>query len=382
MPFMKKIALIGSTGSIGRSTLDVVRHLGPKKAQIVALAAHSNIDLLELQAREFNPPFIAVYDANKALELQKRLPNVKVVGGMAGVEEAASLKEATFVLSAMMGTLGLYPTVAALKAGKTVGLANKESLVSGGALVMGLVKTHKANLLPIDSEHSALFQCLVGEKPHNVQRLILTASGGPFLSYSVDQLEGITVEQALNHPTWNMGPKITLDCSTLMNKGLEVIEAHWLFEMDVNKIEVVIHPQSIIHSLVEYVDGSMKAQMSEPSMRIPIQYALTYPDRAPGLQKPFDFAHTRQLQFFPPDWQKFRCLHLAYESLRQGKSFACYMNAANEVLGQRFIQKEIGWLDLGRKLEKLMERHSLGPVTTLEEISAVDTQARREAAII
>lgn len=379
---MKKIALIGSTGSIGRSTLDVVRHLSPKKGKIVALAAHSNIDLLELQAKEFNPKLIAVYDTHKAVELKKRLPKVKIVGGMEGVEEAASFEDANFVMSAMVGTLGLHPTIAALKAGKTVGLANKESLVSGGALVMGLAKKHKATLLPIDSEHSALFQCLVGEEKSAVRRLILTASGGPFLSYSIDQLAGITVEQALNHPTWNMGPKITLDCSTLMNKGLEVIEAHWLFELNIDNIDVVIHPQSIIHSLVEYVDGSMKAQMSEPSMRIPIQYALTYPHREPGLQKPFDFTHARQLQFFPPDWQKFRCLHLAYESLRRGGSLACYMNAANEVLGHRFIQREIGWLDLGKKLEILMERHSLTRVDSIEEIAAVDIQARHEASSI
>lgn len=379
---MKKIALIGSTGSIGRSTIDVVRHLGSKKAQIVALAAHSNIDLLELQAHELSPQLVAIYDKQKAQELQRRLPGIKVVGGMEGVNEAATFDGANFTLSAMTGTLGLYPTVEALKAGKTVGLANKESLVSGGALVMGLVQASGATLLPIDSEHSALFQCLVGESRSAIHRLILTASGGPFLSYSMEQLEGITVEQALNHPTWNMGPKITLDCSTLMNKGLEVIEAHWLFNLPVEQIEVVIHPQSIIHSLVEFKDGSMKAQLSEPSMRVPIQYAITYPERAPGMQKPFDFGRVRQLQFSPPDWHKFRCLHLAYESLRQGKSMACYMNAANEVLGQRFFQKEIGWIDLGHKLEQLMERHTLCPVNSLEEITAVDTQARCEAAQI
>lgn len=379
---MKKIALIGSTGSIGRSTLDVVRHLGPEQAQIICLAAHSNIDLLELQAQEFKPQLIAVYNEKKAQELQKRLPNLKIVGGIAGVNEAAAHVNANFVLSAMTGSLGLHPTLAAIKAGKTIGLANKESLVSGGALVMRLVKEHRATLLPIDSEHSALFQCLTGESTSAVRRLILTASGGPFLSYSMEQLEEITVEQALNHPTWNMGPKITLDCSTLMNKGLEVIEAHWLFNIDVDNIEVVIHPQSIIHSFVEFTDGSMKAQLSEPSMRIPIQYALTYPHRLAGLQKPFDFTYARHLQFSPPDWQKFRCLHLAYESLRQGKSFACYMNAANEVLVQRFIQKEIGWVDLGRKLEKLMEKHVLTAVESLEEITSVDSQARTEAALI
>lgn len=379
---MKKIALIGSTGSIGRSTLDVVRHLGPKEAQIVCLAAHSNIDLLELQANEFKPQLIAVYDEKKALELQIRLPKQNIVAGLAGINEAASYPDANFVLSAMTGSVGLHPTLAAIKAGKTIGLANKESLVSGGALVMKMVKQYGATLLPIDSEHSALFQCLTGESVSTVRRLILTASGGPFLSYTMEQLEEITVEQALNHPTWNMGPKITLDCSTLMNKGLEVIEAHWLFNIDVKNIEVVIHPQSIIHSLVEFTDGSMKAQMSEPSMRIPIQYAITYPKRLPGLQKPFDFTYARQLQFSPPDWQKFRCLHLAYESLRQGKSFACYMNAANEVLVQRFIQKEIGWIDLGRKLEKLLEKHVLTAVESLEQIGAVDDQARQEAALI
>lgn len=376
---MKKIALIGSTGSIGESTLKVVRNLGPDQIQITALAAHSNIERLEAQAREFHPEIIAVYDKDKALELQKRLPKTRIVSGLEGVEAAAAESNASFVISAMSGSMGLIPTVAAIKAGKTLGLANKESLVSAGALVMRLAKEKGVSIIPIDSEHSALFQCLLGESLKSVRRLIVTASGGPFYHFNPEALKNITVDQALKHPTWSMGPKITIDSSTLMNKGLEVIEAHWLFDMPYDKIEVVIHPQSIIHSLVEFTDGSMKAQLSEPSMIIPIQYAITYPDRKPGLLAPFDFTKFRQLDFFPPDLSRFPCLRLAFQSLQAGGSLPCYMNAANEVLVQRFLNKHIGWSDIGAKLETLMLRHSITSVHSLEEILAIDQIAREEA---
>lgn len=380
IPPMKRIALLGSTGSIGQSTLKVARHLGSHHIQVLALAAHSNIDLLEEQAREFHPELIAVYDKSKALELQKRLPNQNILAGMEGVVAAATYSSANFVVSALTGTLGLIPTVAAIRAGKDVGLANKESLVSGGALVMGLVKEKKVRLLPIDSEHSAIFQCLNGEKESAIHRLILTASGGPFRNYSPDQLQQVTVEQALNHPTWSMGKKVTLDSSTLMNKGLEVIEAHWLFNLPLDKIEVVIHPQSILHSMVEFVDGSMKAQMSEPSMIVPIQYALTYPNRKPGLLNPFDFIKNGTLQFFSPDFERFRCLRLAYDAAKAGGSLPCYLNAANEVLGNRFIQKEFNWIEIGRKLETLIDRQVVNPIHSLEDVLGIDEQARKEAA--
>jgi len=375
---MKKIAILGSTGSIGESTIRIARHL-KNEIKITALAAKSNIDLLEAQAKEFKPEIIGVFDEDKALELQKRLPNIKVVAGMEGLEEVASHSSADFVVSAMAGTLGLVPTVAAIKAGKNIGLANKEALVSGGALVMSLVKEKGVQLLPIDSEHSAIFQCLNGEKRKEVNRIIITASGGPFRYFTPEQLAVATVDQALCHPTWKMGPKITIDSSTLMNKGLEVIEAHWLFDMPIEKIDVVIHPQSIIHSMVEFTDGSIIAQMGEPSMIVPIQYALTYPDRKPGLQSKFDFMKHNTLQFFMPDFNNFRCLKLAYESIKRGGSLPCYMNAANEVLVNQCLERKISWHDISRKLEELMSRHSVTPIKTLDDVLAVDAMARAEA---
>jgi 1-deoxy-D-xylulose-5-phosphate reductoisomerase len=373
---MKKITVIGSTGSIGVNTLQVARHLG---YPVLGLAAHSNIDLLEQQANEFQPEIIAVYDKSKALELQKRLPQFTVIGGLEGLNAVSTLSSADMVISAMTGTLGLVPTLSAIKAKKDVGLANKEALVSGGALVMELAKHHNINLIPIDSEHSAIFQCLQGQKKEAIDRLILTASGGPFRSYSMEQLKAVTVEQALQHPTWKMGPKITIDCSTLMNKGLEVIEAHWLFSIPIDRIEVVIHPQSVVHSMVEFVDQSSLAQLGVTDMRIPIQYALTYPDRKPGILPRFDWTKMHQLQFYSPDREKFRCLDLAYQSIKQGDSMPGYMNAANEILVNRYLKKEIGWMDIGRKLEDLMLKHNPCVIHNIEDVLSVDALARREA---
>lgn len=377
---MKRIAILGSTGTIGQNALKVARHL-KKKFQITALAACDNIDLLEVQASEFNPSLIAVFNKDKALELQKRLPKQTIIGGMEGLLAVAAQKEADMVISAITGTAGLQPTIQAIKAGKDIGLANKEALVSGGALVMQLVKEHKVNLIPIDSEHSAIFQCLQGQNQAAVSRLILTASGGPFRTWSAEQLAQISVEQALNHPTWKMGAKITIDCSTLMNKGLEVIEAHWLFNVALDNIEVVIHPQSILHSMVEFQDGSMLAQMSETTMIIPIQFAMTYPDRFPGMLKPFDFTKHSTLEFAVPDRRKFNCLSLAYEAIRLGGTLPCFMNAANEILVKRFLKKEIRWSDIGTHLEKLMSRHQIMPADSLETLLAVDTLAREEASL-
>lgn len=373
---MKQIAIIGSTGSIGTSTLQVARHLGPEKISVKALAAYSNIDLLEQQAKEFHVEVVAVYDSDKAKELAQRLPGITVLAGMEGVEEVARWNNVNFVVSAFTGTLGLRPTLAAINAGKDVGLANKESLVSAGALVMRRVAEKKVNLIPIDSEHSALFQCLNGDDPRAVSKMILTASGGPFREWTHEKLSSVTVEEALNHPTWKMGPKITIDSSTLMNKGLEVIEAHWLYDMPYDRIEVVIHPQSVIHSMIEFVDGSMLAQMSQPTMLVPIQYALTYPERNPGIIPPYDFKKFNTLQFYEPDYKKFRCLALAFEAIRQGGSLPCFMNGANEVLVGRFLDKEISWNGIGEKLEKLFESHHVTQAETLEEILAIDTEAR------
>ncbi len=376
---MKRIAILGSTGSIGQNVLKVAHHL-QDRVQVEAISAYSNIDLLEIQAHQFRPRLIAVYDEEKALTLKKRLPGFEVVAGMDGLLAVATCQEATMLISSMSGTAGLRPTIAAIKAGKDIGLANKEVLVSGGHLIMQLVKEKQVQLIPIDSEHSAIFQCLNGEKIESVRRLILTASGGPFRNWSDEQLQKVTVADALKHPTWAMGAKVTIDCSTLMNKGLEVIEAHWLFNISLDKIEVIIHPQSLIHSLVEFNDLSMLAQMSEPTMIIPIQYALTYPERIAGMLKPFDFTQHGVLEFYRPD-QKFKCLNLAYEALRIGGTLPCFMNAANEVLVERFLKKEMGWNEIGINLEKLMECHDVQPAHSLETILAVDLSARQEASI-
>ncbi len=378
---MKRIAILGSTGSIGQNALKVARHLG-EKIQVIALAAKESIDVLEEQAREFNPDIIGVYNLEKARELQRRLPHKTILGGMDGLLAVASFPQADLVLSAMAGTLGLQPTLAAVEAGKEIGLANKEALVSGGSLVMKRIKEKGIQLIPVDSEHSAIFQCLKNEPHRTIDRLILTASGGPLRHLKKEQLESVTIEQALNHPNWKMGPKVTIDCSTLMNKGLEVIEAHWLFDIAINKIEVVIHPQSLIHSLVEFVDHSMLAQIGEPNMIIPIQYAMTYPERYPGMLKRFDFFKNSVLQFSLPDMDLFRCLALAYEAIRLGGTLPCYMNAANEILVQRFLNREIGWREIGILLEILMEQHKLEKLDSLETILAVDALARKEASTV
>lgn len=379
---MKSIAILGSTGSIGSNVLEVVRQFSTK-FNVEALAAKSQISLLEKQALEFQPKLVAVYDKDKALELQKRLPNIEVIGGIEGLNAVAALDSVDQVISAMTGTLGLIPTITAIQAGKNIALANKEALVSGGALVISLAKKSGVSLIPIDSEHSAIFQCLEAEKNTRcVKRLILTASGGPFRAFTKNQLNRVTIHQALCHPTWKMGDKITIDCSTLMNKGLEVIEAYWLFDIPLDQIEVVIHPQSIIHSMVEFWDGSILAQMGEPSMLTPIQYAMTYPERQKRAVSPFDFLRHPTLEFALPDLQKFPCLRLAYQALRQGKSFPCYMNAANEALVERSLKKEISWSEISSKLEILLERHLGLEVDTLEKILEVDAEAKKEAAQI
>lgn len=377
----KKIAILGSTGSIGTSTLQVIDHLG-EDYQVSSLVAHSNIDLLEAQVKKYKPATVAVYDLIAAQKLEKRLPGHKILKGPEGIIEAAAGGEADIVVSAIAGTLGLAPTIAAIEAGKTIALANKEALVSGGKYVVELAKSKGVSLIPVDSEHSALFQCLQGNRQQDIRRLILTASGGPFRSHSLEQLRTITPEQALKHPNWSMGPKVTIDSSTLMNKGLELIEAYWLFQVPLEQIEVVIHPQSVIHSMVEYTDGSMLAQMSEPSMLVPIQYALTYPARREGILKPFDFIRYQKLEFSYPDFSKFRALALAIDAIKKGQSYSCFMNAANEVLVGRFLKGEFGWLQIAEKLETLMDRHDPQPLHSLEQILTVDNMARAQAALI
>lgn len=376
---MKRIAILGSTGSIGQSTLKVVRHL-PEEFQVVALAARHNIERLEQQAREFRPEYVAVFDERQARHLHASLPGTQVLSGPTGVQEMARLPQVDLVISAISGTAGLPPTVAAIEARKPVALANKEVLVAAGAFVTSLAKKQGVTLLPVDSEHSALFQCLNNEPTKAIRRLIITASGGPFRLHTEEMLAAVTLEQALNHPNFSMGPKVTIDSSTLMNKGLEVIEAHWLFDIPLDRIEVVIQPQQIIHSLVEFIDGSILAQLGVPDMVLPIQYAMSYPKRLPGILPPFDFIKHSRIDFSQPDTQKFRCLALAFAAARAGGSVPCYLNAANETLVQRFLEKQISWQQISSKLDALMSKHQRMEINELAAVLEIDSIARREAA--
>ena len=376
----RKIAILGSTGSIGKNALQVASH-NKETIEIVGLAVKDNIDLLEKQIAEHSPRIVAVYNLEKAALLQKRVPHVRVVGGLEGLCEVAALSDVHTVIAAIVGAIGLLPTIEAIKAGKTIALANKEVLVSAGAYVTSLAKSHGVTLLPVDSEHNAVFQCLHQEDRKSIRRIILTSSGGPFRGWTIDQLREVSVEQALRHPNFSMGSKITIDSSTLMNKGLEVIEAYWLFGVPLESIEVLIHPQQKIHSMVEFIDGSILAEMCEPDMVVPIQYAMTYPDRVQGLLPPYDFVKNGRLDFHAPDTSTFRCLSLAYQALRAGGTMPSYMNAANEVLVYRFIQKEIPWIEIGVKLEDLMMRYDGGNNTSLEAILAADAQGREEASL-
>lgn len=375
---MKKVAILGSTGSIGKSALKVIEHLSDS-ISVTALAAHSNVDLIAEQIRLFKPKMAALYDENQAAVLRRLFPSLPVYAGMEGLEEVAAHSDVDFTLVAMTGMNALLPTLRAVEAGKTIGLANKEILVSAGEFIGRLAKQHNSSLIPIDSEHSAIFQCLHGKPQESVRRVILTASGGPFRTLSMEELASVTLKDALNHPTWNMGPKVTVDCSNLMNKGLEMIEACWLFDLPCAKIEVVIHPQSIIHSLVEFVDGSVLAQLSEPNMIYPIQYALTHPDRKPGLFPPFNFVKNKVLEFFTPDHQKFPALSMARMALERGGSTPCYLNAINEVLVDRFLKQEISWMGIVQRLEKLIGSHQTVPADSIDAILTIDREARREA---
>lgn len=377
---MKKIAVLGSTGSIGKSTLRIVQHLSDS-LKVVALAAGSNSELLAEQIRLFNPEIVCLYDKEKAAALQSSFPALHVVAGEEGLQEVASYSSVDFVVMAIVGMRALKPTIHAIEAKKTIGLASKEVLVSAGEYISTLATQKGASLLPIDSEHSAIFQCLEGRSLQEIRRVILTASGGPFRSSSLEELKNVTVEEALAHPTWNMGHKVTIDCSTLINKGLEMIEARWFFNLPPEKIEVVVHPQSLIHSFIEFIDGSILAQINEPNMIYPIQYALTYPNRKKGMFPPFDFLKNNQLTFFPPDLEKFPALRLAQESMTAGKSYPAYLNAANEVLVDRFLRREISWSAISFLLAKLLNKHQALPAESLETILSIDQEAREEAKI-
>jgi len=374
---IKRLALLGSTGSIGHTTLQVAAHLG---IEVVALAARGrDLETFCRQIQEVRPRVVAVYEAEKAAEVRARFPGLEVLEGEEGICACACWPECDGVMMAIVGLAALAPTLAAIEAGKTLALANKEVLVSAGALVMQKVRDCAVTMIPVDSEHSALFQCLLGKNLQEVSRLIITSSGGPFLHTREEDLAYITVEQALKHPTWSMGAKITVDSSTLMNKALEIIEAYYLFGLHPDKIDVMIHPQSLIHCLVEWQDGNFFAHMHPPKMHYPVQYALTYPQRLPSSLPPLDFRRYQQIEFLFPDHQKFPVLGLAKEALRCGKSVSCYLNAANEVLVDRFLKKDISWQQIMWKLDKLLAQHQPVELKEIETVVAMDHQARREA---
>ncbi|MBP3929580.1 MAG: 1-deoxy-D-xylulose-5-phosphate reductoisomerase [Peptostreptococcaceae bacterium] len=375
---MKKISILGSTGSIGTQTLDVVR-ANRDKFEVVAISANSSINLLLEQIKEFKPKYVAVYNEASAKALKEMIPsdiNIEVLSGMEGLVAISSLDEIDVLLTAIVGMIGLVPTLEAIKKGKTIALANKETLVTAGQLVMEEAKKNNVKILPVDSEHSAIFQCLNGENNKEIESLILTASGGPFRGKTKSELLNVTKNEALKHPNWSMGRKISIDSSTLMNKGLEVIEAKWLFDVNTDKIDVVVHPQSIIHSMVQFVDSSIIAQMGCPDMKLPIQYALTYPDRILNDFERLDFSKLNSLTFEKPDLETFPCLKLAYDSLNMGGTYSAVLNAANEVLVNEFLEDKIGFYDIPYYIEKTLDAHKSISKPSLEEILHIDKWSR------
>ncbi|HIT87616.1 MAG TPA: 1-deoxy-D-xylulose-5-phosphate reductoisomerase [Candidatus Coprocola pullicola] len=376
---MKTISILGSTGSIGTQTLEVVKNLG--SIRVAGLTGNENVKLMEKQYYAYRPSKIAMMNMGRALQLRERLAGepVSVLWGMEGIIEVATMKEVDMVITSVVGNVGLEPTFEAIRHGKDIALANKETLVSAGKLVMDEIKKKKVTLYPIDSEHSAIFQCLQGNEHNAVRRIFLTASGGPFRGKTKQQLENVTVEDALKHPNWDMGKKITIDSATLMNKGLEVMEARWLFDVSPENIEVLVHPQSIIHSAVEYEDGAIIAQMGEPDMKIPIQYALTYPDRIKNSYPKIDFSQRSMMTFEKPDLETFCCLSLAFKALKIGGTMPAVLNSANEVAVRKFIEKKIGFLDIARLIEKTMNAYTVKENYTLEDLLAADRWARNFA---
>lgn len=371
---MKKIAILGSTGSIGTQTLDIVRNNPDLK--VTALAAGSSVALMEKQVREFGPRLAVMWSEEAAAQLKEKLADtfVKVSYGMEGLIEAAVLEESEVLVTAIVGMIGIRPTIAAIRAGKTIALANKETLVTAGHIIMPLAEQYRVPILPVDSEHSAIFQSMNGEPKDRIAKLLLTASGGPFRGRSREQLAGIRPEDALKHPNWSMGRKITIDSSTLVNKGLEVMEAKWLFGVELSDIQVVVHPQSIIHSMVEYVDGGIIAQLGAPDMKIPIQYALFYPDRRPMEGEKLDFYELGQLTFEKPDTDTFRGLALAYEAARTGGSMPTVYNAANEKAVSLFLDGRIGYLQITELIEASMRHHKTIENPEVEQILQTEAE--------
>lgn len=372
----KNISILGSTGSIGTQTLDVVREIGG--INVKAITANNNIELLEKQIREFNPDIAAVMNEEMAEKLKERVKDcgTKILSGIDGLIEAAVYKESDTVVTSVVGNIGIVPTFEAIKAGKNIALANKETLISAGELIINAVKKYDVKLYPVDSEHSAIFQCLRGNEDNKIRRILLTASGGPFRGRKREELLNVRAEDALKHPNWSMGKKVTIDSASLMNKGLEVIEAKWLFGVDVEDIEVLIHPQSIVHSAVEYEDGAVIAQMGEPDMKVPIQYALTYPKRIKNSFPKIDFAQRNSLTFEKPDMDTFKCLSLAYRAIKTGGTMPTVMNGANEMAVAAFLENKIGFLDIADIIEKTMMSYNVKYDYTVEDLVEADKWAR------
>ncbi|WP_136513701.1 1-deoxy-D-xylulose-5-phosphate reductoisomerase [Geomonas edaphica] len=377
---MKNLTILGSTGSIGVSTLEVVA-AHPDKFRVVALTAGSNLELLQQQIETFKPDLVSVLTAEKAKTLSRSLSGKKpqIMYGVEGLIAAATAAESNMVVAAIVGAAGLIPTAAAIMAGKDVALANKETLVTAGHLIMKMVRDKGVRLYPVDSEHCAVFQSMAGHRCEDIARVILTASGGPFLNWGLEQLRNATVTDALNHPNWSMGKKITVDSATMMNKGLEVIEARWLFDIPVERIAVNVHPQSIVHSMVEYIDGSVMAQLGVPDMKGPIAYALTYPCRVASGVKALDLTALSGLTFLKPDTDRFPALRLAYEASNAGESMPAVMNAANEIAVESFLAGKIGFMAIAEAIEKVMDLHTPHALHSIEEVLEADRWGRRTA---
>lgn len=378
MEKQKQIAILGSTGSIGRQALEVIA-ANRNQFQVYALTANNNVDLLVQQARTFTPNVVCIANEKHYATLKQQLEDlpIKVFAGSDAIDQVVQMQGVDIVLAAMVGYAGLKPTIAAIEAGKIIALANKETLVVAGELICDLANRHNVPILPVDSEHSAIFQCLAGEYNNSIERLILTASGGPFRQKSLDELKSVTPAQALKHPNWDMGAKITIDSATMMNKGFEVIEAKWLFGVNPKQIDVVVHPQSIIHSMVEFADGSIKAQLGMPDMRLPIQYAFTYPMRISSKFPRLDFSTYSQLTFEKPDTKRFRNLAFAYKAMESGGNMPCIVNAANEVVVAAFLENKIGFLQMSDVIETVMAKADFVKNPSYDDYVATDIAVRR-----
>ncbi len=374
---MKRLSVLGSTGSIGKNTLEVVAK-NPEKFKVTALAVRNNIEELESQINTFRPDVVAVFDESSAESLRAKNPSVKILAGEEGLKEVVALENVDMVVSAIVGSAGLVPTYEAIKAGKDIALATKEALVMAGKLVMSEASKRGVSIIPVDSEHSAVFQCLEGRNMQEVEKIILTASGGAFRNKSVSELDSVTPAEALKHPNWEMGKKITIDSATLMNKGLEVIEAFWLFNVPLEKIDVILHPQSIIHSMVKFIDGSVIAQMSVPDMKGPISYALSYPDRLGNVLPALDLAEVKELTFEEPDMKKYPSLSLTFDALRAGGTMPCVLNAANEIAVDAFLEEKIPFTGISSVVSDTMAEHEVLSGETIEEVIDVSNWARQK----